>query len=171
MSLLERAGFSISAKAKTISQPCIRYGTQVHRSLSRLKLENTLQCPTPRVRSLVAIKKFFGPQRIDGQLNPVHLGVAAHGYWIQSSVLHIPNRFGFFSPGPPRLQVFHGALFAFISFSLSILSVLGAFIILWVGARGEPNTCIGERNEGSCGRDGCFDLAYIVLQSSSLARL
>ena len=87
---------------------------------------------------LTAIKKLFSPQFIDGQLNPIHLTIATQGYWIQSSILHIPTQFGFFSPGPPRLQVHQGALFGLLSFHFGILYILGAFIMFWVGARGDP---------------------------------
>ncbi len=87
---------------------------------------------------LTAINILFSPQFIDGQLNPVHLTIATQGYWIQSSILRIPNQYGFFSPGPPRLQVHQGALFGVLSFHFGILCILGASIVFWVGARGDP---------------------------------
>ncbi|CAH0033461.1 unnamed protein product [Clonostachys rhizophaga] len=36
----------------------------------------------------------------------------SYGYDIQSRVLGIPDKYGFFSQGPPRLQEFEGTLFA-----------------------------------------------------------
>ncbi|KAI0136371.1 hypothetical protein BJ170DRAFT_601493 [Xylariales sp. AK1849] len=53
----------------------------------------------------------FQPQVTIHGLNPVHLAIANRGYWIQSHILHIPDRLGFFSPGSPRLQVHEGASF------------------------------------------------------------
>ncbi|RYP65286.1 hypothetical protein DL770_009032 [Monosporascus sp. CRB-9-2] len=54
---------------------------------------------------LKAVKALLSPQIIDNRLNPYYLAVATRAYWIQSHILRIPDRFGFFSPGPPRLQV------------------------------------------------------------------
>ena len=87
---------------------------------------------------LTAFKKLFSPQYMDGQLNSVHLTIATQGYWIQSNILHIPTQFGFFSPGPPRLQVHQGALFGLLSFHLGLSCIFGAFIVFWVGIRGGP---------------------------------
>ena len=66
-----------------------------------------------------AIKGFLKPQVVDGRLNPVRLAVATRGYWIQSHVLHIPDRFGWFSPGPPRLQVHQATSLAFLACSVA----------------------------------------------------
>ncbi|RYP07058.1 hypothetical protein DL764_002749 [Monosporascus ibericus] len=54
---------------------------------------------------LKVVKGLLSPQIIDNRLNPYHLAVATRAYWIQSHILRIPDRFGFFSPSPPRLQV------------------------------------------------------------------
>lgn len=62
----------------------------------------------------------------DGSLNPVRLRWARRAYHFQSRVLHIPDRFAFVSPGPPRLQVFEvGAL---------------AVVVLYLGC-GSPRVC------------------------------
>jgi len=70
-------------------------------------------------------------------LNPVHLAIATRGYWIQSQILCIPNRYGFFSPGPPRLQVYQ----AFLSIALLVMIVLdiflGALVVLLIALK--PN--------------------------------
>ena len=50
----------------------------------------------------------WSDQVVNGQLNPVLLDLANRGYYIQSEVLHISERYGVFSPGPPRLQVYEG---------------------------------------------------------------
>ncbi|KAK6954768.1 hypothetical protein Daesc_004737 [Daldinia eschscholtzii] len=44
-------------------------------------------------------------------LNPVRLAVGARCYRIQSRLLRIPDRYGIFSPGPPRLQVYQAGRF------------------------------------------------------------
>jgi len=55
---------------------------------------------------LEAITAPFTPHMIAFNIpNSVHLAVATIGYWIQSQQLKIPDRYGFFSLGPPRLQV------------------------------------------------------------------
>lgn len=44
------------------------------------------------------------PIVVDGDINPDLLVVARRGYWIQSRVLRIPDRYGFFTSDPPLLQ-------------------------------------------------------------------
>jgi hypothetical protein len=65
----------------------------------------------------------WSDQVVNGQLNPVLLDVANRGYYIQSEVLHISERYGIFSPGPPRLQVYEGQA-----------SVVAYYIVLYIGA-------------------------------------
>ena len=62
------------------------------------------------------IKDLLGPSVIDGHLNHVHLALATQCYWTQSRIFCIPDRFGFFSPGPPRLQAEESALFIIVVF-------------------------------------------------------
>lgn len=54
---------------------------------------------------------FWSGQVVNNQLNPIHLALGIRGYQIQSEVLYIPKRWGIFSPGPPRLQVYEGHAF------------------------------------------------------------
>ena len=56
----------------------------------------------------------FAGEIVDNRLNPLHLDIATTGYRIQSRTLQIPDRFGLFSPGPPRLQVHEGLFFIII---------------------------------------------------------
>jgi len=71
----------------------------------------------------------FSPQVIaSNTLNPVHLAIATRGYWIQSRILRIPDRYGFFSPGPPRLQAYQGNLFIPIFIMVVCLIFCGAVI-------------------------------------------
>lgn len=65
----------------------------------------------------------WSDQVVNGQLNPVLLHLANRGYYIQSEVLHISERYGIFSPGPPRLQVYEGQA-----------SVVAYHIVLCIGA-------------------------------------
>jgi hypothetical protein len=83
---------------------------------------------------LTTVKGFFTPRQTAGRLNPTHLAVARQGYWVQSQKLHIPDRYGFFSPGPPPLQAYQGAFFAGIITFHSISTALGA-VILFLGKR------------------------------------
>ncbi|KAJ8126140.1 hypothetical protein O1611_g7499 [Lasiodiplodia mahajangana] len=70
-------------------------------------------------------------QVVGNRINPIYLGIGVRGYQIQSQVLRVPDRWGIFSPGPPRLQANEGfsficagtpvaleALFAIILFSI-----------------------------------------------------
>lgn len=87
---------------------------------------------------VTAIKQHFGPRQVKGQLNPTHLTIATQSYRIQSDILHIPDRFGFFSPGPLRLQAHQGAEFGILFFLLGVICILGIGIIVWFRARGDP---------------------------------
>ncbi|KAI1132418.1 hypothetical protein F5Y10DRAFT_261125 [Nemania abortiva] len=53
---------------------------------------------------------FWSGQVVDNQLNPIHLSLGVRGYQIQSA-LRIPERWGIFSAGPPRLQAYEGQAF------------------------------------------------------------
>ena len=76
------------------------------------------------ISNILAIpKEVFAGQIANGQLNPLHLATATTGYRIQSRTLQIPDRFNFFSPGPPRLQV-HGGLFFIIIVGWICLNII-----------------------------------------------
>ncbi|RYP32207.1 hypothetical protein DL767_005363 [Monosporascus sp. MG133] len=77
---------------------------------------------------LKAVKGLLSPQIIDNRLNPCHLAVATRAYWIQSHILRIPDRFGFFSPGPPRLQVYQSVWFTFLVVMFGFLLCTAFFI-------------------------------------------
>ncbi|KAI1340323.1 hypothetical protein F5Y15DRAFT_54601 [Xylariaceae sp. FL0016] len=82
-------------------------------------------------RTVGAIFGIFRPQISDGSLNQSHLAIATYGYHIQSQLLHIPDHWGWFSPGPPRLQVAQGAIFALLNVGLSYsYMVFGACLII-----------------------------------------
>jgi hypothetical protein len=85
---------------------------------------------------LNAITASLSPQvTTSNTLNPVHLALATRGYWIQSHILHIPDQYGFFSPSPPRLQVYQG--FLFIAMLIMTISSIfcGASVIFLLSLR------------------------------------
>lgn len=88
--------------------------------------------------ALTAVKGFLGPGISNGRLNPVYLAIVTRGYWIQSHVLHIPDRFGFFSSGPPRLQVHQSASFAFLTVGVAFSIVWGPLTVLLAKLMGRP---------------------------------
>lgn len=74
---------------------------------------------------LNAITASLSPQiTTSNTLNPIQMALASRGHWIQSHILHIPDRYGFFSPGPPRLQVYQGFLFI----PLLIMTICSIFL-------------------------------------------
>lgn len=66
------------------------------------------------------IKGAFAGQIVNNRLNPVHHSIATTGYRIQPTTLHIPDRYGFFSPGPARLQVWEAMSFIYVGFQCCI---------------------------------------------------
>ncbi|TQN68037.1 Extracellular metalloprotease [Colletotrichum shisoi] len=74
----------------------------------------------------------FAPQVIDNRLNPVHLAIGIRCYQIQTEVLGIPEQYGLFSSGPPRLQVLQGStiptLYLSIAFPVVVLVVAMLFL-------------------------------------------
>jgi len=83
-----------------------------------------------------------GPQMTaPNTLNPVQLALATKCYNIQSAVLHIPDCIGFFSPGPPRLLVFQGRIFAELLFSIVFEFLVCGFLrfMLWCRPDPKPN--------------------------------
>ncbi|KAK1853901.1 hypothetical protein CCHR01_03439 [Colletotrichum chrysophilum] len=77
------------------------------------------------------LKQIFGPEiRDNNRLNTAHLAIATRGYHIQTEILHIPERFGIFSSGPPRLQAHQGFLFVIQMVLMAIWGVPAAFGLL-----------------------------------------
>ncbi|KAI1098238.1 hypothetical protein F4804DRAFT_338421 [Jackrogersella minutella] len=82
------------------------------------------------------INDLIGPEVSRNGLNLAQLRFARRGYQIQSQILHIPDRVGFFSPGPARLQVREGAIFAGLAicmgfFYIPYLVPVVFFMRLW----------------------------------------
>ena len=82
------------------------------------------------ISNILAIPKgVFAGQIVNNQLNPLHLAVTTTGYRIQSRTLRIPDRFGFFSPGPPRLQVHEGLAFIIMVGWICLNLIFNAFLV------------------------------------------
>ncbi|KAI1801650.1 hypothetical protein F4811DRAFT_555645 [Daldinia bambusicola] len=82
----------------------------------------------------------FHDDVIDHQLNAVRLAVGSRAYGIQSRVLGLPDRYGVFSPGPPRLQVYEARRFLATAFALGYLNAavwLPALLLLKFAGGGE----------------------------------
>ena len=88
---------------------------------------------------LVITKTVFAGEIVNNRLNPIHLAIAITGYRIQSRTLYIPDQIGFFSSGPPRLQVHEAAVFIFLIIGSCISIILGGFIVFFVKLYELPN--------------------------------
>lgn len=88
---------------------------------------------------LAAIGAIFVPRNPNEPINPYSLAVSTSGYRVQSQVLHIPDRFGYFSPGPPSVQVKEGAFVTFLTIALSVANFMGAIIFFFLKVQGNPN--------------------------------
>ncbi len=73
---------------------------------------------------------YLAGEIVNNQLNPTHLAIATAGYRIQTETFHIPDRFGFFVAGPPRLQVRQAALFIHVIQGICLSLVLWGFVVL-----------------------------------------
>ena len=78
---------------------------------------------------LAILKQALAGQIVNNQLNPLHLNIATTGYRIQSQTLKTPDRFGFFSPGPPRLQVHEGLYFLIMLGWIGLNVIFNAFSV------------------------------------------
>ncbi|KAH7113258.1 hypothetical protein B0J11DRAFT_146211 [Dendryphion nanum] len=94
---------------------------------------------TSTSKIITIIRGVFAGEIVDNNLNEHLLAAAKTGYRIQSQVLKIPTRFGFFSPGPPRLQVNEAYACAVLLFGIGFTTVYSCFIVLWIKIRGIPN--------------------------------
>ena len=74
-------------------------------------------------------REAFAGQIINDRLNPFHLALASNGYRVQSRTLRIPDRYGFFSPGPPRLQVYEAVDFITMICCIAIILVFNALMV------------------------------------------
>lgn len=83
------------------------------------------------------IKDFLGPSVIDGEPNPVRLALAQRCYWVQSRIFRIPDRFGFISAGPPRLQVEESFVFVVVVWCISQSVIYGGFVVFVVHLMGD----------------------------------
>ena len=88
---------------------------------------------------IIAIyKEAFAGEAVNNQLNPLHLAIATTGYRIQSCTLQIPDRLGFFSPGPPPLQAHQGGSFICLVCWYCMVIFFGAVLTFLSRGRGLP---------------------------------
>lgn len=88
---------------------------------------------------LATTKGVFAGEIVNNRLNPVRLAITTTGYRIQSRMLHIPDRMGFFSSGPPRLQVHEATCFIVLVSWLCFSIISSGFLVFWVRVAGLPN--------------------------------
>lgn len=93
------------------------------------------------ISNILAITKgVFAGEIVNNRLNPIHLAIATTGYRIQSHTLHIPDRIGFFSSGPPRLQVHEAASFIVLVVGACFSVISGGFVVFLLRLCGLPNS-------------------------------
>lgn len=109
------------------------------------------------------LKKLFDPVMIDGEVNPAQLAFGARGYHIQTKTLHIPERFGFFSSGPPRLQARQGFCLIFILLLCVSFYALCFVLLFMLWVQGRPVKFEGLGGAGMIGAAPlvCFPLGWI----------
>ncbi|KAL2063982.1 hypothetical protein VTL71DRAFT_4476 [Oculimacula yallundae] len=76
-------------------------------------------------------RQLFAPQVLSSgsnNLNPTLLSIGQAGHYLQSRYFSIPDRYGFFTAGPPRLQVYQGFLVVAICSMVIISSFLLGFL-------------------------------------------
>lgn len=89
---------------------------------------------------LATTKEVFAGEIVNGRLNPTRLSNATTAYRIQSRTLRIPNRAGFFSSGPPRLQVHEATCFVLVVCCVSFSHISSGLLSLVLKLQGRPNS-------------------------------
>ena len=87
---------------------------------------------------LTFYREAFAGEIVNDRLNPLHLAIATSGYRIQSRTLQIPDRFGIFSPGPPRLQTHEGLCFIVLVCWFCLYLTTSAFLFFLCRLKGRP---------------------------------
>jgi hypothetical protein len=88
---------------------------------------------------IAIIEGVFAGEIINNRLNPLRLAIATTGYRIQSRTLYIPDRIGFFSSGPPRLQVHEATCFIVLVMASCFTIVSGGFLVFLLRLWAMPN--------------------------------
>lgn len=89
---------------------------------------------------LAVTKGVFAGEIVNNRLNPIRLAIATTGYRIQSRTLHIPDRVGFFSSGPPRLQVHEATCFILVVCWVCFSIISSSLLVFMVRLAGKPNS-------------------------------
>ncbi|RMJ18944.1 hypothetical protein CDV36_001359 [Fusarium kuroshium] len=66
----------------------------------------------------------------DGGPNPLFLAIGTRGYYVQSQILRVPQRFGVFSPGPPLLQVHQASFLTFLVILFAVEFFISSTFVL-----------------------------------------
>lgn len=66
----------------------------------------------------------------DSGPNPLFLAIGTRGYYVQSQILRVPQRFGVFSPGPPLLQVHQASFLSFLVILFAVEFFLSSTFVL-----------------------------------------
>jgi hypothetical protein len=100
-----------------------------------------------------------------------YLAIAGSGYRTQSQSLHIPDRFGFFSSAPPRLQVEEGAFFAQMLTMICYAIMTAWFVISTVSSpKARPFAfAVALNHSGDCHDRLC--MVFDVYQTEPRAEL
>ncbi len=130
--------FAPIEQRKYTQKPLFSINKSVKRHIIEKNLLNMLHNLITNI--LPIAKGVFAGEIVDNRLNPVHVAIATTGFRIQSGTLHIPHRIGFFSSGPPRLQVHEAASFIFLMFGSCVAIVWGGFVIFTIRLCGLPNS-------------------------------
>jgi hypothetical protein len=115
----------------SVSNPDILRTTSTSETYSFLVLKVYLTMLTNIMNTVFTAREaFLAGAVINNTFNPWHLSFASSAYIIQSTKIHIPDHHGFFSRGPPRLQVHQAACFAAIMFIALFMTGVAAWSFL-----------------------------------------
>lgn len=93
------------------------------------------------ISNILAITQgVFAGEIVNNRLNPIRLAIATTGYHIQSRTLHIPDLIGFFSSGPPRLQVHEATCFILVVCWVCFSIISSSLLVSMVRLAGKPNS-------------------------------
>lgn len=79
---------------------------------------------------------------VDDRPNPRYLSIANGGYRIQSRTLRIPDRLGFFTSGPPPLQVHQTSESMLLVGCVCVSTVIASFLLILLKIDARPNSWV-----------------------------
>ena len=82
-------------------------------------------------RNVLTIPRaIYAGEMINERPNPFYVNLASTGYRLQSVTFRIPDQYGFFSAGPPRLQVYEASSCLLLIAIVCISALLFSFSLL-----------------------------------------